>query len=313
MILHVLESLRQAGVERIILVIGNQGDLVQQVVGADVLFAVQPEPLGTGDAVRQALPLLDPAQDVLVTYGDTVLFRPETFRQLVDHHRRRAAAATLLSAYFDDPHGYGRVIRDAEGRFRAIVEEKDTSPEQQQIHEINTGTYCFTVRALQQTLPQLKPQNAQGEYYLTDVFSLLQVSGEPIEAIPVPDPTEAYGINDRIQLAQAEAVLRERIRRHWQEEGVTLVDPPTIRIDPDVEIGLDTIIEPNTWLARGTRVGEGCHIGPWAYLEGVTLEAGQAIAFTVCRGARGKAQPWPPLMPGRQGPSGSGDARGKGD
>ncbi|MBE3577874.1 MAG: NTP transferase domain-containing protein [Limnochordales bacterium] len=293
-ILHLIDSLERAGFHRILLVVGHQQEEVKHVVGERAEYVVQEQLLGTGDAVRQAAARLLPEETVLITYGDTVLYRPETFRRLVEFHLQSGAAATLLSTRLSDPTGYGRVIRKADGSFARIVEEKDASPVEREINEINTGTYCFAGEALQAALPHLQARNAQGEYYLTDTLGWLREQGRHVAVLELDDPDEALGFNDRRQLAQAERVLRDRIRSRLMESGVTLVDPNNIYIDPDVEIEADTVVEPGTWLVGRTRVGRGCHIGPWVYLEDATVAPGTRLAFCY---QRGDGRPVPLVQP----------------
>lgn len=283
-VLHLLASLQEAGFRRVILVVGHQREEVERVVGSRAEYVVQEELLGTGDAVRRAVPVLPPEGTVLVTYGDTVLYRAETFRQLVAFHLQTGASATLLSAELVDPTGYGRIVRDENGAFRKIVEERDALPAEKAIREINTGTYCFHVPDLVAALAEISPGNAQGEYYLTDTLGWLSARGRRVEVLPLADPEEALGFNDRVQLALAERVLRDRIRRRWMAAGVTLVDPAAIYIDPEVEIGPDTIIEPGSWLVGKTHVGAGCHLGPWVYLEDARIADGSRLAFCRCLG-----------------------------
>lgn len=283
-ILHLIDSLESAGFNRILLVVGHQREEVKHVVGDRAEYVVQEQLLGTGDAVRRAVPRLRPEETVLITYGDTVLYRPETFRQLVEFHRECGAAATLLSTRLVDPTGYGRVIRDADGSFARIVEERDASPAERLVTEINTGTYCFAGEALLSALPHLEARNAQGEFYLTDTLGWLRARGRQVAVLQLEDSEEALGFNDRRQLAQAEKVLRDRIRDRLMEAGVTLVDPSSVYIDPDVEIDADTVVEAGTWLVGRTRVGGGCHIGPWVYLEDAMVESGTRLAFCIQRG-----------------------------
>ena len=251
---------------------------------------VQQTPRGTGDAVLAARPMLEGASGcVLVLNGDLPLLTGETLRSLMERHEASGAALTLLTAE-EAPQGeLGRIVRDPAGRITAIVEAREASPEERNIREVNGGVYAFRGEALWPHLDALQP-SSNGEVYLTDVVALAAQAGEHVDAVPVEDPTELLGVNNRVHLAQAEAVLRQRLRSHWMLAGVTLVDPASTFIDADVEIGQDTVVYPNTHLYGTTRVGRGCSLGPntmvansvvgegccivASMLEGATLEAG---------------------------------------
>ena len=262
MINHVVRSVRAAAFDRVYVVVGYQGDRVRSVL-RDVSCVEQKEQLGTGHAVDQCRNILaDFDGPVLVTYGDTPLFRGETFQELLNYHLEEQAAATVVTAYFPDPSGYGRVVRGKNRDVLKIVEHKDASEEELKIQEINTGTYCFNSKLLFKYLKQITPDNAQSEYYLPDVIPLLIQDGYKVAGYVLDDPQESMGINDRIQLSQAERIMRERICRYWMEQGVTLIDPDTTFIEVDCMIGSDTVIYPQTLIQQGTTIGEKCIIGP---------------------------------------------------
>jgi bifunctional UDP-N-acetylglucosamine pyrophosphorylase/glucosamine-1-phosphate N-acetyltransferase len=227
--------------------------------------AVQQEPLGTGDAVKSARAALEGrGRDVLVLSGDTPLVTTELLQGLVDTHRREGAAATVLSFEPAEPGDYGRVIRDAGGSLRAIVEATDASPEELAVREVNSSIYVFADEQLWPVLDRLEPANAQGELYLTDAIRHLADDGVKVAVYAAPDPVEAEGVNTRVELAAAAAALRARVNARHMLAGVTIVDPATTWIDADVELEPDTVIHPFTHLGGSTRVGTGAEIGPHA-------------------------------------------------
>lgn len=284
MIGHILDAIRKAGIHKIVVVVGHQAAAVQAAVGPGVEYVFQAEQLGTGHAVAQAQPkLADHDGPVLVTYGDTVLYRSETLAAFVEEHLSRGSAAGVLTAVVEDPTGYGRIIRTVPadgklGELDRIVEQKDASPSEAVICEINTGTYCFDGRLLFKALAELRPANAQSEFYLPDVFPIIRSWGHTALASPIGDPEEALGVNDRVQLAQAETILRGRIRNALMREGVTLEQPETIQIDAGVSIGRDTVIRARTTIEGSTRIGSGCVVGPGAYLKDAQIADGAKIA-----------------------------------
>lgn len=292
MVNHVVRSVRLASFETIIVVVGYQGDRVADVLEG-VTLAWQKEQLGTGHAVDQCRNILkDFDGPVLVTYGDTPLFRSATFQELVEYHNQSDAAATILTALVDDPAGYGRILRGDKGLVLGVVEHKDASLEQRQIREINTGTYCFDSQLLFQYLAQITPLNAQAEYYLPDVLPLMVKGGHRIGGFVLGDPAESMGINDRIQLGEAEAILRDRICAHWQRVGVTIMDPKSTWIESDCQIGQDTVIYPGSFIQKGTVIGQDCRIGPNCRLESAQIADGVTLENTIISGrvvARGES------------------------
>lgn len=281
MINHVVRSVRVADFDRILVVIGYQGDRVGAVVsGVDLVE--QTQQLGTGHAVNQcAEALRDFNGPVLVTYGDTPLFRGETFIKLLDYHEEQGAAATIVTAIFKDPSGYGRILRGGQGQVLGVVEHKDANPTELQIQEINTGTYCFDSKLLFHYLSQITPDNAQAEYYLPDVLPLMIAQGHKVAGYVLEDPQESMGINDRVQLVQAENILRDRLCKYWLEQGVTIVDPNSTWIEVDCQLGQDTIIYPNTFIQRGTTIGSNCIIGPNCRLSGARVGSSVTMESTV--------------------------------
>lgn len=278
MVWHVLQSVRAAGAQRIIVVVGHQADLVQEALAdAGVEFVLQQPQMGTGHAVMQAEPLLRREEGtVLVTYGDTPLLTPETLRNLVEYHTRQGAAATVLSAHLDDPTGYGRIVRNPKGAFQAIVEEKDAGPSQRAIREINTGTYCFQAPDLLQALAQLRPDNAQSEYYLTDTLGIL-ARERTVLAAPIAQGAEWQGINSRAELARAEAALQAAVLERWAQAGVTIHQPSTVRVEVDVRLEPDCTVGPYVLLRGHTLVERGAVVGPRVTLTDVRVGRGARV------------------------------------
>ncbi|NMB20037.1 MAG: NTP transferase domain-containing protein [Firmicutes bacterium] len=284
MVNHAVRSVKLASFDKVIVVVGYQGDKVAEVLDG-VTLAWQKEQLGTGHAVDQCRELLkDFDGSVLVTYGDTPLFRSATFQELVEYHNQNGSKATILTAMFDDPTGYGRILRGDDGHVLGVVEHQDASLEQRQIKEINTGTYCFDSKLLFHYLTQITPANAQAEYYLPDVLPLMLKDGHRIGGFVLGDAAESMGINDRIQLSLAEAILRDRICAHWQRVGVTILDPKSTWIEWDCQIGQDTVIYPGTFIQKGTIIGQECRIGPNCRLEHAQIADGVTLENTIISG-----------------------------
>ena len=268
-----VENAEKAGVKDIVAVVGYMKEEVMAVLGDRVKYANQDEMLGTGHAVMQAKEFLKGKKGkVLVLNGDVPLIRPETLNKLIEKSVENKEYVTLLTAIYDNPTGYGRIVRDEGGNISAIVEEKDTTEEQKEIKEINAGIYCFDIEELLAALEKIKPNNAQGEYYLTDVVQIMNEKGLKTGAVIVEDNTEILGINDRIQLEMLTKVLQMRINTEHMKKGVTIEDVNNTYIYDDVEIGMDTVIHPNTTIKSGVVIGEDCEIGPNAYIrEGCKL------------------------------------------
>lgn len=265
MISHVLEAAREAGSENTIVVVGFGGDQVAQAIDGRGEIVFQHDQLGTAHALHQAARSLGGFDgDILVLCGDTPLVSAQILNKMIAAHRDSGAYATVLTARLDNPFGYGRIIRDKEGMLLKIVEQKDASPEELQVKEINTGIYCFRAEGLFESLALLKPDNAQGEYYLPDLIGLYKGQGKRVAAVPGADPVEIMGVNDRSQLALAREAMGRRINTEIMLAGVTMVDPSSVYIDIDVKIGRDTVIYPGTVIQGGTVIGEGCAIGPFS-------------------------------------------------
>ncbi len=245
-----------------VLIIGHEGDAVRAAVGDRAEFVVQAEQLGTGHAVMQAADhLRDHATTVLVFYADMPLLRAETLQRLADAQVSNRGPITLLTSIADDPRGFGRIVRGVDGAVTAIVEERECTPEQKLIRELNAGVYAFQADWLWAHLPQLTPQS-KGEYYLTDLVGLATRERLPVIGIQSDDPGEVIGVNTRVHLAEVEAVLRRRLAEYWMLEGVTMLDPATVYLHEDVTIGMDTVIYPNTHILGETAIGDHCVIGP---------------------------------------------------
>jgi len=272
---HIIDACREAEVSDIIVVVGYEAEMVKSALGDDVNYALQAQQLGTGHACMQAMPLIGPeVSRVLVLPGDCPLLTASTITELLSVHTEGGFSAALLTAILDDAGNYGRIVRDSSGNVSGIVEAKDATVEQLAICEMNPAVYCFARVDLEENLGRISAKNAQGEYYLTDVIGLLVDSGRSVGAVAVEDPLEALGINNRVELAEAASIMRSRILRDLMLSGVTIVDPATTHIDAGVCIGPDTTIHPFTIIERGSVIGSGCEIGPYAHLRGVTVADG---------------------------------------
>jgi bifunctional UDP-N-acetylglucosamine pyrophosphorylase / glucosamine-1-phosphate N-acetyltransferase len=261
--------------DRIVLVVGPNADDVVAVAGSDVRTVVQAERLGSGHAVLQARRECADGT-ILVLPGDMPLLSVETIERLVAHHRKSRAAATVLTAVVAEPQGYGRVLRQG-GRVKRIVEDRDATDDEKKVTEINTSVYCFDARRLWPALGELRPDNDQGELYLTDVVGLLARAGGRVEAVAVSDPAEALGVNDRKQLAQVAAIQRRLTLDRLMAEGVTVLDPASTYVDDTVTIGTDTVLYPNVLIEGATTIGSdavigtGCQIVSCRLADGVRL------------------------------------------
>jgi bifunctional UDP-N-acetylglucosamine pyrophosphorylase/glucosamine-1-phosphate N-acetyltransferase len=263
---HVVRTAAELPSAGVFVIVGYQAEAVKAELrrsSADGLrYVHQAEPLGTGHALLVARRVLQQAaSSVLVLCGDTPLLTPQTLRQFLKFHAATGGAASVLTAELEDPTGYGRIVRAADGRVAAIVEQKSASAEERKIQEVNTGIYCFRSKELFSALQRVTADPITQEYYLTDVVGLLQRSGRPVAAFPAPDTSEVVGINNRAELARADALLRLRKARELMLAGVTIHMPETARIDPDVVVGTDTEMQPGISLLGRTRIGKDCRIG----------------------------------------------------
>ena len=258
----VVDAVRGAGLEDVVAVVGHKRDQVEPLL-ADAKVVVQEEQLGTAHAVQQAKEAVEGTSgSVVVLTGDSPLVTSETIAKLVSLREESDAGVVVLTMIADDPTGYGRIVRDEDGQVLAIVEQKDATPEQLAITECNSGFYCFDAKLLFGALEEVSTDNAQGEYYLTDVLSIARERGREVLALVADDSGECLGVNSRRQLAEATALLRDRINRKHMDAGVTLWDPSTTWIGPDVEIEQDVEILPQTMLLGSTKVATGCVVGP---------------------------------------------------
>lgn len=261
MVEHVVDAARGVNPAKIVTVVGTGAGEVEKVLDGKSDFAFQEKQLGTGDAVMTAKEELgDKDGATLVVTGDTPLFTTETFDELFKYHAEKGNAATVLTAEAPNPFGYGRIIRDDQGNVLRIVEQKDGKPEELKVKEINTGVFCFDNKKLFEALKHVDNNNAQGEYYLTDVLEILRNSGERVGAYKMPDFSESLGVNDRIALAQATKTMQRRINEEHMRNGVSLIDPDTAYIDAGVKIGNDTVIEGNVVIKGNTEIGSDCYI-----------------------------------------------------
>ena len=317
-LLHVLDALSELLVDRAVVVVGWGAERVTKTLLEDgpvdlpIDFVEQRVPRGTGDAVSVALtafPDDDDDGDLIVLPGDAPLVRPSTLGELVAAHRSGDAAATLLTAHLEDPTGFGRVIRGKDGRVSHIVEELDATEAERVVDEVATSIYCFRRSVLAPALRRLSPENAQGEYYLTGVVSVLSQAGYQVAALAAEDYTEALGVNDRVQLAAAEVELRRRINRRWMKAGVAMVDPERTYLDASVQLGPDVTVFPGTMLQGRTVVGSGAHLGPDVRLVDCAVGEGASVEMTVGYdaeiGPHAVVGPYAVLRPGSHIPPGT--------
>ena len=322
MVLYVLDALPAPELDRVVVVVGHGADVVTKALtdaGSDLPlgFVEQRQQRGTGDAVAVGLTGLSDdvddlgdESDVLVLPGDTPLLQAATVADLVAEHRLSGAACTLLTARMADPTGYGRIVRNQrDEQVARIVEQADATAEEAAIDEINTGIYCFRRGLLAPALRRLHPDNAQGELYLTDVVEVLAEAGHKVISVVAPDSAETQGVNDRAQLAAAEADLRARTNRAWQARGVTMVDPATTYVDAAVVLAPDVTLFPGTMLQGHTKLGEGVEIGPGCRLVDCEVGEHSTLEHTIARrseiGADCAVGPYAVLEPGSQVPSGT--------
>jgi bifunctional UDP-N-acetylglucosamine pyrophosphorylase/glucosamine-1-phosphate N-acetyltransferase len=282
MLQHIVDNLQEAGVTDIFVVIGHESQLVRATIKGKITWVEQLEQLGTGHALIQAAEhLKDYPGDVLVLSGDVPLLTAATITDLFEEHRLSNSSATILTANVPVPIGYGRIVRAVDGGVTAIVEEKDTNQEQKSITEINSGTYCFEWSIVGPLLPQLGKSNAQGEYLLTDIIAMLNRMGKKRGALLATDYREVSGVNDRVQLAWIEKVMRIRIAEKVMRSGVTITDPESTYIDADVVIGQDTTVLPNTHILQGSTIGSNCVIGPDTTIISSFLAEGITVRHSV--------------------------------
>jgi bifunctional UDP-N-acetylglucosamine pyrophosphorylase / glucosamine-1-phosphate N-acetyltransferase len=298
----VVDAARAGGVDRLAVVTGHKADTVEALLDG-VTTCRQEQQLGTGHAVmsaREALGDLDGS--LLVLSGDTPLLRAETISRLCGERERSGAAVCVLTTHLETPTGYGRIVRGPDTAVAAIVEEKDCTHEQRSIDEVNTGTYCFDARTLFEHLDRLSTDNAQGEYYLTDMVGIFVAEGLVVDTVTSDEPEETLGVNSRVQLAQATRVLQRRINTAHMLAGVTMTDPDLVWVGPQVTLGRDVVLEPMTFLLGETSVADDTVIGPSSRLTDCTVETGAVVESSVLRdvivGAGATVGPMTFLRPG---------------
>lgn len=305
---HVLATAAALEPDAVVTVVRHERDLVARAVADDlpgVRIVDQDEVPGTGRAVELALGALEDFDgDVLVLSGDVPLLQEQTLRSILDAHRAGAASATLLTAVLDDATGYGRVLRSADGSVSRIVEQKDASAEEAAVTEINAGVYVFAAARLRSELARVGTANAQGEKYLTDVVALLRTAGDAVAAVAAPDADSALGVNDRVQLSDAARLLNARTVRHWQREGVSILDPATTWIDVTATLAPDVTVLPGSHILRATVVDEGATIGPDTSLVDCEVGANATVTRTDATlaviGANATVGPFAYLRPGTE-------------
>ena len=282
-ITHCLDNAIAATHTKPIVVIGHAAEEMRAAIGDSADFALQTEQLGTGHAVLMAEVVAQGSTRLLVTYGDMPLLRPDTFKALIDLQIQTGAAISMLTLVTTNPRGFGRIIRNANGLVAAIVEEISCSPEQLRMNEVNPGVYCFDGTWLWQALKRITPNPRKGEYFLTDLVEIAVADGREVHATVTHDADECIGINTRVDLADTDAALRQRLNRMHMLNGVSIIDPASTYIDIDVEIGIDSVILPNTHLLARTSIGTDCVIGPNSLLSNAQISSRVEIRQSVVR------------------------------
>lgn len=277
MLAHVLSSSAQLNNAKQHVVIGHGAELVQQqITDFDISWAFQTEQNGTGHAVAQAMPNVDPEATVIVLYGDVPLIRSSTLQQLLDQTQAQQGL-TLLTVKLDNPMGYGRIVRNAAGEIQAIVEQKDASPEQLEINEVNTGILAVSAKYLNEWLPKLSSNNAQGEYYLTDIIAMAVSQGVAVSAIHPQDEYEVQGVNDRLQLAELERVYQRQLADDLLRAGVSLADPSRIDIRGSLKAGNDVVIDVGCVFEGDVTLADGVHVGPYCVIKNSHIGVGTEL------------------------------------
>ena len=293
MIAWPVAAAREAGVAACVLVVGHQGDKVRGYFAGceEIRFAEQAEQLGTGHAVACAMPALpEGTGTVLILCGDTPLLTAGTLSAMLRAHEESGVALTVMTAELPEPFGYGRIVKGTDGAVLRITEQKDATAEEREIREVNAGVYCVDRAFLQQALEGLENDNAQGEYYLTDVVRQAATRGLACRSFPVGDPEEITGVNDRVQLAETARVLRGRINRELMLSGVTMIDPQAVYIERDVRVGRDSVVHPGASILGSTVIGERCEIGQGTLIsscsiaDDVVVKAGSVLEGAVVHG-----------------------------
>jgi len=286
MLQWVINALKPLKLEKIIVILGKKNGEEFKLIKGNIHYVIQKQKKGTGHAVKQALPLLKGfTGNVLILSGDVPLIQTETLKNLITEHQKSYAVSTILTADVEKPFGYGRILRQADQVFK-IVEELDADDHTKKIKEINTGTYCFKNKILQDFIPKIKMNALKKEYYLTDIFSLLNQEGSKIIPLKINDPTEVMGVNRRYELEKANKIMQKRIQKKLMDKGVTILDGDNTYIDANVSIGQDTIIYPFSLLYENTKIGANCKIGPSAHITNCKIGEFVEIHNSVLTGSR---------------------------
>ena len=278
----VIDASEAAGADKVCAVVGHKAETVKEVLGDVCEFALQAEQKGTGHAVMQAIDVIKNSKgEVVILNGDTPLITAETINKAIEYHKNNGNQATVITAILDDATGYGRIVRDNDGSVLKIVEQKDASEEEKKINEVNSGMYVFDAQSLVYALDKITPNNAQGEYYLTDTLEILLSAGKKIGGYAISDNDEIRGINDRVQLNEAEKIMQKRINEYHMRNGVTMRNPESIYIEDGVEIGNDTEICQNVTIKSGTKIGSDCVIGSGSMLDRAVIHDGVDVLSSV--------------------------------
>ena len=278
----VIDASKAAGADKVCAVVGHKAETVKEVLGGVCEFALQAEQKGTGHAVMQAIDVIKNSKgEVVILNGDTPLITAETINKAIEYHKNNGNQATVITAILDDATGYGRIVRDNDGSVLKIVEQKDASEEEKKINEVNSGMYVFDAQSLVYALDKITPNNAQGEYYLTDTLEILLSAGKKIGGYAISDNDEIRGINDRVQLNEAEKIMQKRINEYHMRNGVTMRNPESVYIEDGVEIGNDTEICQNVTIKSGTKIGSDCVIGSGSMLDRAVIHDGVDVLSSV--------------------------------
>lgn len=278
----VIDASEAAGADKVCAVVGHKAETVKEVLGDVCEFALQAEQKGTGHAVMQAMDVIKNSKgEVVILNGDTPLITAETINKAIEYHKNNGNQATVITAILDDATGYGRIVRDNDGSVLKIVEQKDASEEEKKINEVNSGMYVFDAQSLVYALDKITPNNAQGEYYLTDTLEILLSAGKKIGGYAISDNDEIRGINDRVQLNEAEKIMQKRINKYHMRNGVTMRNPESVYIEDGVEIGNDTEICQNVTIKSGTKIGSDCVIGSGSMLDRAVIHDGVDVLSSV--------------------------------
>ena len=277
-----IDASKAAGADKVCAVVGHKAETVKEVLGDVCEFALQAEQKGTGHAVMQAIDVIKNSKgEVVILNGDTPLITAETINKAIEYHKNNGNQATVITAILDDATGYGRIVRDNDGSVLKIVEQKDASEEEKKINEVNSGMYVFDAQSLVYALDKITPNNAQGEYYLTDTLEILLSAGKKIGGYAISDNDEIRGINDRVQLNEAEKIMQKRINEYHMRNGVTMRNPESVYIEDGVEIGNDTEICQNVTIKSGTKIGSDCVIGSGSMLDRAVIHDGVDVLSSV--------------------------------